>query len=100
MFMSPNTSLFGINNVAAIVLAVVGFLHTCGLRQSPETPWHSCLELRCLHCTTASPLTWVGVHCPFLYRFKVIKEPSLLGGESLEPVPADGLDFSQPINAR
>lgn len=27
MFMSPNTSFFGINNVAAIVLAIVGFLH-------------------------------------------------------------------------
>jgi len=61
MFMSPNTSFFGINNVAAIVLAIVGFLHA----------------------------------------FRVIKESSSLLPGSLEPVPAaDGLDFSQPINAQ
>ena len=27
-FMTPTTSMLGVNNIAAIILAVVGFLHT------------------------------------------------------------------------
>ena len=96
VFMSPTTSTVGINNIAAIFLAVVGFLHTCARATATACPDG---------CRSRPRVPTVPLHLT-LRRSRVIKEsgPPLSASDAggatsaMQSASADGLDFSNPIS--